>query len=321
MTEAEVGLDPRLPLRYLSPDDVASRIGLASVVDAVRDAFLSSTRDPDDEPQRLSLGAGRLLVMASRDRVDQDSVVKILRVATDRGPEPATRPTIDGILLWLGGEGEPILAIDADSVTALRTAAMVAVATDLLATRNAQRLAILGAGRQALDQGPAVALVRPLTDVVVWNRTRRRAEALAGQLATAMPDVTVRVTDRADDAVSQADIVCCVTAATEPLFTASALGDEAHVNAIGSYRADMHEISQDLLVKASVVAVDNAAACLIEAGEIVAAVHAGVLQPEGLTELSHLLTQPPRRHGTTIFKSVGVALADLAVARLLAARL
>lgn len=321
MTEAEVGLDPRLPLRYLSPADVAARIELTSVVDAVRDAFVSGTGDADDQPQRISLGGGRLLVMAARDRVDHDSVVKVLRVATDRGDVSVHRPTIDGILLWLGAADEPILAIDAGAVTALRTAAMVTLATDLLAPTTAHRLAILGAGRQALDQGPAVALVRPLTDIVVWNRTRRHAEALASHLATAMPDVTVRLADRADDAVGQADIVCCATAATEPLFTASALGAETHVNAIGSYRADMHELPRDLLDRASVVAVDNAAACLIEAGEIVAAVRAGVLEAQGLDELSRLLVRPPRRHGTTVFKSVGVALADLAVARLLAARL
>jgi ornithine cyclodeaminase len=321
MSEAEVGLDPRLPLRYLSPADVAARIELASVVDAVRDAFVAGTGDADDQPQRLSLGGGRLLVMATRDRADHDSVVKVLRVDTDRGGAPKHRQTIDGILMWLGAAGEPILAIDAGSVTALRTAAMVALATDLLAPITAHRLAILGAGRQALEQGPAVALVRPLTDIVVWNRTRRHAEALASHLVTAMPDVTVRVADRADDAVGQADVVCCATAATEPLFTASALGVEAHVNAIGSYRADMHEVPRDLLVRASVVAVDNAAACLIEAGEIVAAVRAGVLDAQGLDELSHLLVRPPPRHGTTVFKSVGVALADLAVARLLAARL
>jgi ornithine cyclodeaminase len=321
MSEAEAGLDPPPPLRYLSSTDVVARIELASVVDAVRDAFISSTGDAVDQPHRLSLGAGRLLVMASRDRVDQDSVVKVLRVATERRHARATRPTIDGILLWLGGTDEPILAIDAGSVTALRTAAMVALATDLLAPPNAHRLAILGAGRQALEQGPAVRLVRPVTEVVVWNRTRRHAEALAGHLATAMPDVTVHVADRADDAVGQADIVCCATAATEPLFNASALGAETHVNAIGSYRADMHEIPCDLLGRASIVVVDSTAACLVEAGEIVAAVRSGVLEAQGLDELSDLLARPPRRRGITVFKSVGVALADLAVARLLAASL
>lgn len=320
MTEAEVGLDPRLPLRYLSSADVEARIDLSSVLGAVRAAFVGATGDAADQPQRVSLGEGRLLVMATRDRVDQDSVVKVLRVATDRAAAPAHRPTIDGILLWLGGAEEPIVAIDAGSVTALRTGAMVALATDVLAPRTAHRLAILGAGRQAREQGPAVALVRPLTDVVVWNRTRRHAEALASHVATTMPDVTVRVADRADDAVAQADVVCCATAATEPLFASSALGAETHVNAIGSYRADMHEVPQDLLVRASVVAVDNAAACLVEAGEIVAAIRAGVLEAQGLEDLSHLLARRPRRHGITVFKSVGVALADLAVARLLATR-
>jgi len=113
--------------------------------------------------------------------------------------------------------------------------------------------------------------------------------------------------------------VCCATAATEPLFAASVLDAGAHVNAIGSYRPDMHEFSSELLGKASIIAVDSAAACLVEAGEIIDAVGAGVIGADALRELADLLTQPPARRGLTVFKSVGVALADFAVAAQLAA--
>ena len=213
------------------------------------------------------------------------------------------------------------MAIDAGSVTALRTAAMVALATDLLAPTPAP----VGDPRRG-PTGPDRARPWPCSTVDRHRGLEPHPApcrgGLATQLAADMPEVSVRVADRADDAAWGRPTSCAVPRLpTEPLFTASALGTEAHVNAIGSYRADMHEVPRDLLVRASVVAVDNAAACLIEAGEIVAAVRAGDLEAQGLDELSHLLARPPRRHGTTVFKSVGVALADLAVARLLVARL
>ena len=192
MSEAEVGLDPRLPLRYLSPADVAARIELASAVDAVRDAFVAAAGDADDQPQRLSLGGGRLLVMATRDRVDHDSVVKVLRVATDRGEAPALGPTIDGILLWLGAPGSPSWrSTPAQSPPSAPqrwspwrpTCSRPPPRTGWRSSARANRHS---------DEGPAVALVRPSTNIVVWNRTRRHAETLATQLAADMSEARPR---------------------------------------------------------------------------------------------------------------------------------
>ena len=162
--------------------------------------------------------------------------------------------------------------------------------------------------------GRAIALVRPIDRVTIWNRTPGRAEALAEVVTRGLPGAGVRVAADPSSAVSGADIVCCATAATEPLFEADALPPGAHVNAVGSYRPDMHELPGELLSRAGIVAVDDADACAVEAGEIVDALTAGRLKRGDLRELSELIAAPPLCRGITVFKSVGVALADLALA-------
>ena len=306
--------DPRPALRYWSSEAVRDHVSLSAAVQVIREACLSA--DAVDQPPRLSLGEGRLLVMAARRDGDGDSVVKVVKVNTHGQPSPA-HPSVRGLVVGLDGDGDGVWVADAGALTLLRTAAMVSLATDILAPAHARRLAILGAGRQGREHVSAAALVRDICEVSIWNRTPARAEALAADLADLMPAARIQVCRSPESAVSNADIVCCATAATAPLFAAGALPSEVHVNAIGSYRPDMYELPGELLSDASIVAVDDLDACLLESGEIIDAVRKG-LDVRTLVPLPELLAQPPQRHGQTVFKSVGMAIADLAVSRLLA---
>ena len=312
---------PQPPLRYVSASEVLRRVDLAAAVSAVADAFRAQADGAYESPDRLVLGDGRMLVMAARSRGDGDGIVKALRVDTHGERRPGAGPTIDGIVLWLGRAGEPALAVDAGAVTALRTAAVAAVATERLAEPNASRLTLLSAGRQGREQVRAIGLVRPIDRVTIWNRTPTRACELAADLAHSLPGVVIEVTDNPDIAVRDADIVCCATAATEPLFPAAAIRPSAHVNAIGAYRPDMHELPGELFVRASLVAVDDIAGCASESGEVIDAITGGQLDRGDLCELSALLVTAPERGGITVFKSVGVAIADLAVTETLVAAL
>lgn len=314
---AASGTDTGRAMRYWSAREVEDHVTLRAATEAVRATFLNGAEAGHEQPLRLALGGGRMLVMAARRHSDGNAVVKVVKVATDAASGGHT-PMIDGTLLWVGGSGEPVWAADADILTVLRTAAMASLATDALAVRHAHRLTVLGAGEQAAAQVAAVALVRPVDEVTLWNRTRRRAELLAERLTATMPQARVSVADDPDDAVQGAHVVCCATGATEPLFSASSLGPEAHLNAVGSYRAAMREFPAELLGSASYVAVDDASACAVESGEIVEALERGLLHSGRLRDLTALLTARPVRQGQTVFKSVGTAVADLAVAELLA---
>ena len=300
---------------HLGPTEVRDALTMRAAIDAVGAALGS----PEfEQPPRLVLDDGRLLVMVATHRGTGHSVVKSVNVRVEG---TGSTPTVDGLLVWIDGQsGRGTFTADGGAVTALRTGAVSGLATDLLAPADARHLAMLGAGRQATAQVEAVCAVRPIEQVTVFSRTPAHAHAFARGVADRMPHLEVRTVAQADDAVSSADVVCCATGATEPLFKAQSLSESVHVNAIGSYRAHMRELPVELLMSASVVAVDDLAGCLDESGELIDAVRAG-LDPSSLRALGPLAAHRPERVGRTVFKSVGCAVLDWAVASALTSAL
>ena len=120
-----------------------------------------------------------------------------------------------------------------------------------------------------------------------------------------------------DAAVSTADVVCCATPSTEPLFRAASLPDRVHVNAVGAYRPNMRELPDELL-GAALVVVDQREAALEESGEVRHAIDAGVLGTQDLVELTDVLANGFAPADRTVFKSVGLAIQDWAIAHALA---
>ncbi len=199
--------------------------------------------------------------------------------------------------------GEPLAIMDGRVITALRTAAVSAIATKCLSSSEARVLAILGSGVQARTHFQALSLVRKFTEVRVWSRTREHATRFASEIgATAMS---------AEEAVRGADVVVTVTNASEPILHGAWLKPGAHVNAVGAVGLKSRELDDDAMTNAAVI-VESREAALRESGDIVqsgAQIHA---------ELGELLAgaRPRTRAGTTVFKSLGIAVEDVAAARL-----
>ncbi|MET9001858.1 ornithine cyclodeaminase family protein [Amycolatopsis sp. NPDC004169] len=288
---------------------VRAAVPMTAAVNAVREAFLDLAAGRFVVPQRLSFAGGTTLVMSACHTPTSTTVVKTLNLA------PGRTPMILGTLVWNTAAGQVVA--DAVEVTTLRTGAVSGVATGLLAPPEASRLALLGTGAQAADQVRAVAAVRPVRRLAVFGRSPARASALAGRLGGEFPDVVVRVASSAADAVADAEIVCCATSSSTPLFGVEDLPERVHVNAIGSYLPSMRELPAELLTTAGCVVVDQAEAALAEAGEVIHAVDAGFLERGELIELGSALCRPPVVGGRTVFKSVGLAVQDWAIARLL----
>ncbi|GAB3155108.1 ornithine cyclodeaminase family protein [Amycolatopsis stemonae] len=295
----------------LDADAVRAAVPMAAAVDAVREAFLDLAAGLFVVPQRLSFGGGTTLVMSACHTPTSTTVVKTLSLAAGR------TPMIIGTLVWNTAAGQVIA--DATEVTTLRTGAASGVATDLLAPPSASRLALLGTGAQAADQVRAVAAVRPLSQVAVSGRDRPRLTAFVSRLRAEFPEITVRAAESAADAVSDAEIVCCATSSSTPLFAADDLPARVHVNAIGSYLPSMRELPAELLAEAGCLVVDQVGAVLEEAGEVIHAVERGLVERSSLVELGDALRTPPVVSGRTVFKSVGLAVQDWAIARLLGA--
>ncbi len=307
---------------HLSGPELRRLVPMRDAIDAMRTAFGGLTRGEMLQPDRLSLADGSQMVMMCRPASGEQGAV--VKVVTARPDNPGRgKPLIHAHVLWVDGvTGEFVASIDGEELTALRTGAATGLATDLLSAPKAAVLAVVGAGRQAADQVRAVCTVRPIREIRIASRTQTSADRLVSQLGIEFPHLQISSFASGSAAVTGADIVCSATSAKEPVFSAEKIEPGTHVNAIGAYRPDMCELPPELLRRATLIAVDQLRAALAEAGDLIQAIAAGAIAPECLVEVGSLLDAPiVRSAGPTIFKSVGVAAQDWAVAALAIQRL
>jgi ornithine cyclodeaminase/alanine dehydrogenase-like protein (mu-crystallin family) len=211
------------------------------------------------------------------------------------------------ILLFRAETGEPLAIMDGRLITEMRTAAVSAAATKAMAEPGAKVLAILGSGVQARSHVHALRLVRRFEEVRVWSRTPGHAERLAAE-------VGARATS-AEEAVRDADVVVTATSTREPVLKGAWQKPGAHVNSIGWPGPKGRELDDDVM--RNLVVVDSRETVLREAGDVLlsgAEIHA---------ELGEVLSgaSPVPRDATTVFKSVGMAVEDVAAAKLVYDRL
>lgn len=293
----------------LSAEELRAAVPMSRAIAAVRNAFVLLHAGEFEMPVRTALGDGRVLTMTAFHAPTASTVVKSINLDFTR------RPAVEGLVMWSSGATAYVL--DAGTVTALRTGAAVGVATDLLAPAETKNLVLIGLGGQAADQLRAMRAVRTFEKVTLVERDAAAAAGFAEAHVDDLAGLDVRLSTDASVAVADADVVCCATPSTEPLFELEALPDTMHVNAIGAYRFNMRELPDALLASAFLV-VDQRAAALEESGEIHHAIAAGVLTEGSLVELGSLLGgvergPSPARPSRTVFKSVGLAAQDWAI--------
>jgi ornithine cyclodeaminase/alanine dehydrogenase-like protein (mu-crystallin family) len=198
--------------------------------------------------------------------------------------------------------GTPLAIIDGRLITEMRTAAVSAAATKLLAPRDAKILAILGTGVQAQSHAEALRLVLNFAEVRVWGPTRERAERFAKEIGAKSMS--------AEEAVRGADVVVTATNSKTPVLKGSWLKSGCHVNAIGACRPDWRELDDEAM--SNVLFVDSREGALKESGDII------LSGAKIYLELGEALAGkvPSRANETTIFKSLGMAVEDIAAAML-----
>jgi ornithine cyclodeaminase/alanine dehydrogenase-like protein (mu-crystallin family) len=297
-------------IRIMTGDEVRATVSMTRAIDAVRAAFAGLATGEFELPPRNVLGGGRFFTMTAHHAPSMSAAVK--SITFDAGRQPSVQGTVSYVAI---GRDEAMI-LDAEAVTALRTGAVVGVATAVLAPVDAARLTLIGLGGQAADQLRAVRAVRPIASLTLVGRRLDAVNAFRAAHAAELGDLQVEVSTDPATAVGGADIVCCATPATEPLFPAAALPAVVHVNAVGAYRLAMRELPDDLLADAFVV-VDQRDAALEESGEIHHAIDAGRLHEQDLVELSAVPTDF-ERPDRTVFKSVGLAVQDWAIAHAVA---
>ena len=290
-------------VRFISDEEVRAHLRLEALIPAVEQALIDFSAGRAVQPLRQLLRDERRDAFMGVMPAMGDAVG--LKLFTFHASNSARGlPTHYSLIILCDTEtGEPLAAVDGRLITEMRTAAVSAAATKLLAAPDAAVLTVLGSGVQARSHIEALTLVRPFTTVRVWSRTAVNAERLA-------KETRAEAVRSAEDAVRGADVIVTATPATLPILHGAWLKPGAHVNAIGWRGADSREL--DDAAMQNTVVVESRDAALAECGDV--RLSGATIQ----AELGDLLTgtaQIPARE-TTVFESVGMAVEDLAATRL-----
>jgi len=306
-------------MKLIAAADVHAALDYPSLIDALRTAFIDGAEAPVRSSHAVTPQGDRLLLMPAWDGAGLG--VKIVTVF----PRNRARGLASVAALYVlmdGATGHPRALIDGEALTLRRTGAASALASAYLSRPDAARLLVIGTGALAPYLADAHCAVRPISEVMVWGRSRDHAARTAALLAA--PGRTVSVVDDLPRALAVADIVTCATTAREPIVCGADVRPGTHVDLVGAFTPEMRE-SDDALIVGAEVFVDTLAGAMKEAGDLVQPLAAGVVARAHIqAELADLVTgrHPGRRSAdaVTVFKSVGTALEDLCAAQLVAAR-
>jgi ornithine cyclodeaminase len=312
-------------IKILSRKDVQQCVTMPQAIDAVKQAFISLAQEKALLPLRTQVPVakqGGITLFMPAYLPEMGSLgTKIVSVF----PENAKRnqPTIHAIVIICNDKtGEPAAMMDGSYLTALRTGAASGVATDHLARHDARTAAIIGAGVQGRTQLEAICCVREIQKVWVYDKNPRMADSFSEEMKTRKEPIPndIHAARSPEEAVSEADVICVATTSSVPVFEDKHLKPGVHINGVGSYTPLMQEIPEKTILRAKVI-VDSLSASLEEAGDLIIPLKKGLIKKSHiLGELSGVaagrLMVRETEQDVTFFKSVGLAVQDMAVAGL-----
>jgi ornithine cyclodeaminase/alanine dehydrogenase-like protein (mu-crystallin family) len=306
-------------MKMIEAAEVDAALEPRELIDALRVAFRGGCEMPVRHHHHVKVDQrpdGTLLLMPAW-REGGLMGLKCLTVYPGN-PAAGLRTVMGFYALMDATTGQMLALMDATVLTAKRTAATSALAASYLAREDARRLLIVGTGTLAPYMARAHAAIRPVTRVTVFGRSREKAQAMIATLKDA-PFETVAA-DSLESAVADADIVCCATTATAPLIRGASLKPGTHLDLVGAFKPDMREADTGAVAKARVY-VDSRAGAMHEAGDLLIPLNEGVItEAHVVADLFELVRGEKPGRGSpreiTLFKSVGMALEDLAAAEL-----
>jgi ornithine cyclodeaminase len=296
-------------VRVIDEHDVRRLLPMAECVDLMAEALTALARGevhnplrfvirPDNEPSLMGL------MPAHRKGAAPLWSLKALTIVP--GNSSRGLDSHQGfVALFDGDTGEPRAILNAGGITAVRTAAVSGVATRLLAREDVQTLAILGTGTQGRSHLDAMRAVRDFDRIVVWSASGRSLDGAESA-------------ETAEEAVRAADVICTVTALAEPIVQREWLKDGVHINAVGSSIPTTRELDTATMAEASLF-VDRRESTLNESGDFLFAQREGAIGPEDIrAELGEVMLGTAQGRTSagelTVFKSLGLAVEDLAAA-------
>ena len=296
---------------FLTESDVRQLLTMREAIDAVEDGF-------------CRLGSGEAVNVPRRRVRTTDVMLHVMSASCQAygliGFKAYTTSRAGSrfhIVLYDGSTGEMVAMMEADWLGQLRTGAASGVATEYMARPDAREVGIFGAGKQARTQLEALCAVRPIVQAHVYSRNPVRLEQFVRDMEQRC-GISIRPVHRPEEAAEDMDIVITATTSHEPVLYGAWLSEGTHINAIGSNALSRAELDTVTIRRADSVAADSIEQCQLEAGDFVAALEQGILHWSRVHELADVIAGRQTGRATpesiTLFKSVGLAIEDLAVA-------
>ena len=306
-------------IKILSSADIKQLVTMKEAIEVIERAYRDLSAGTPQMPLRTitDLGEKELTLFYKPSFMPSIKTVGIKLLSQYKQTAPSGRATIQGIVILIDSENNSTRAIiDGTYLTALRTGAASGAATRKLARTDASVMALFGTGAQGYTQFEAVCAVRDIKKVYLFDLN---PEAIQRFLDFYKSATDIELCAGNPEALKEADIICTVTNSKRPLFKKEMLKKGVHINAIGSYNPCMQELPEDIFTSASLI-VDHKDSAFSESGDII------IPQNKGLLDLTHykgeigdILTGKTKGRENdeeiTVFKSVGIAIQDLATAQ------
>jgi alanine dehydrogenase len=306
----------------LSSSDVTAQLDLPEAIQVMETAFAGFARNGAVMPQRplipITEHQGICSVMLAY--LKQEDVLGFKSIsAFKENPERYGLPSLFGLVILLDPKtGYPLIIMEGAFLTGIRTAATSGLATKYLAREDARRLGVLGSGPQAMAQICAVCAVRPIETIRVYSPNLHRKKKMFLEKMAPLVDLSIELVNSPRQAVHECDIVVLATNSAEPVIDGDWIGPGTHINSVGTHMSHLREIDTKTVVGSKII-VDALEACLVEAGDILIPMAEGALSRQDIHgELGELVCAEingrENDEETTLFKSVGLAFQDVAVA-------
>jgi ornithine cyclodeaminase/alanine dehydrogenase-like protein (mu-crystallin family) len=306
-------------LLQVTEADVRNLLPFPKAIGLVREAYSKLAKGEALNPERvrLTVPAGASMFLMPAHVLGQRTMsVKIARV-NEKNPTLSLPTVMSDVFVYDSRSGALKAEIPGEALTAIRTAASSALATDVLARKDVECLGMLGTGRQAEAHVPAIQQVRDISRVIVYSRNKSKREAFAKQISRDH-EVETLPADSPARVVNESDVLVTATTSRTPFFKGELVKSGSHVNAVGAAEPDAREVDTSL-VKRSTLIVDSREQALSTYGDIVIPIREGAISGTHIrAELGDLLIKKQSisrsRNDITLFKAGGLAVLDAVVA-------
>jgi ornithine cyclodeaminase len=302
---------------FINKEKVASLLPMNECIEVMEKMFCSLASGEVVQPLRslMWLPDKKGLLGMMPGHVGSLGVMGIKVISVFHANSAAGLPSHQGVVILFDAQhGQPLMIFDAEELTAIRTAAASAVATKLLARKNAEILAIIGSGEQAKRHIEAMLLVRQIKQINLWGRNEKNVKELVN-IISGEYNIPIRIKKDARRAVENADIICTVTSSREPVVMGEWIAAGTHINAVGSSVAVARELDTNAVARSKLFA-DCYESIFNEAGDFLIPKKEGAIKDEHVkAEVGEVLSGKKKGRENdeeiTLFKSLGIAAEDI----------